>query len=155
MHQSIGLEAFNELPASKASYALYECCNSVIMAADLAAGRPYADRSALFRKADAVLFGLAEESVDEILEAYTRPALMVRLHEVTRPYVAKFGFDFVLFLGAVGSDIEASSVLAAVEDRMHNDYETERKVLRNEIAKINRNRLERMLGPTGGYDNWV
>ncbi|MGV0994132.1 MAG: 2-oxo-4-hydroxy-4-carboxy-5-ureidoimidazoline decarboxylase [Mycobacterium sp.] len=155
MHQGIGLQAFNELPASKASHALYECCNSVIMAADLAAGRPYAGHSALFRKADAVLFGLSEESVDEILEAYTRPALMVRLHEVTRPYVAKFGFDFVLYLGNAGSDLDSPSVLAAVDDRMHNDYETERKVLRNEIAKINRNRLERMLGPEGGYDNWI
>ena len=153
MHQGIGLDAFNELPPSKASHALYECCNSVIMAADLAAGRPYASHSALFRKADAVLFGLSEESVDEILEAYTRPAMMVRLHEMTRPYREKFGFDFVMYLGASG--IGEAAVLTAVDDRMHHDQETERKVLRNEIAKINRNRLERMLGPEGGYDNWV
>lgn len=153
LHQGIGLDAFNELPASKASHALYECCNSVIMAADLAAGRPYANHSALFRKADAVLFGLSEESVDEILEAYTRPAVMVRLYEMTRPYREKFGFDFVMYLG--GSGIGDSTVLMAVEDRMHHDHETERKVLRNEIAKINRNRLERMLGPEGGYDNWI
>ena len=152
MHQGIGLAAFNELPASKAAHALYECCNSVIMAADLAAGRPYAGHSALFRKADSVLFGLSEESVDEILEAYTRPALLVRLHETTRPYTEKFGFEFVLYLGTDDVDITAAG--AAVADRMHNDYETERKVLRNEIAKINRHRLERMLGPEGGYDNW-
>lgn len=153
MHQGIGLEAFNELPASKASHALYECCNSVIMAADLAAGRPYRSHSALYRRADNVLFGLSEESVDEILEAYTRPALMVRLHEVTRPYVARFGFDFVMYLG--GGGIDDSAVGRAVDERMHHDVETERKVLRNEIAKINRNRLERMLGPEGGYDNWI
>ena len=122
------------------------------MAADLAAGRPYTDHSVLFRKADSVLFGLSEESIDEILEAYTRPALMVRLHETTRPYAEKFGFDFVMYLGTTGSDVDL--VTAAVADRMHNDYETERKVLRNEIAKINRYRLERMLGPEGGYNNW-
>jgi len=46
-------------------------------------------------------------------------------------------------------------VIAAVADRMHNDTETERKVQRNEIARINRSRLERMLGPEGGYDNWT
>ena len=155
LHQGIGLEAFNELPASKAAHALYECCNSVIMAADLAAGRPYASHSTLFRKADAVLFGLSEESVNEILEAYTRPAVMVRLHETTRPYREKFGFEFVMYLGAAGSGVDASTVLAAVDERMHHDLETERKVLRNEIAKINRNRLERMLGPEGGYDNWI
>ena len=123
MHKGIGLDAFNELPASKAAHALFECCNSVIMAADLAASRPYADHSALFRKADSALFGLSEESVDEILETYTRPSLLARLHETTRPY--------------------------------DNDYETGRKALRNEIAKINQGRLERMLGPEGGYNNWV
>lgn len=153
MHQGIGLPAFNELPAGKAAHALYECCNSVIMAADLAAGRPYLDHSALFRKADSVLFGLSEESIDEILEAYTRPALMVRLHDTTRPYTEKFGFEFVMYLGTTGSGVDL--VTAALDDRMHNDYETERKVLRNEIAKINRHRLERMLGPEGGYDNWI
>jgi 2-oxo-4-hydroxy-4-carboxy--5-ureidoimidazoline (OHCU) decarboxylase len=46
-------------------------------------------------------------------------------------------------------------VLTAIGDRMHNDSETERKVVRNEIAKLNRSRLERMIGPRGGYDNWV
>lgn len=152
MHQGIGLAAFNELPASKAAHALYECANSVIMAADLAAGRPYANHSALFRKADSVLFGLSEESIDEILEAYTRPALMVRMHETTQPYTEKFGFEFVMYLGT--NDVDITAAGAAVADRMHHDYETERKVLRNEIAKINRHRLERMLGPEGGYDNW-
>jgi 2-oxo-4-hydroxy-4-carboxy--5-ureidoimidazoline (OHCU) decarboxylase len=48
-----------------------------------------------------------------------------------------------------------ASVIAAIADRMHHDAETERKVLRNEIAKLNRSRLERMLGPEGGYDNWA
>ena len=46
-------------------------------------------------------------------------------------------------------------MIAAIGDRMHHDVETERKVLRNEIAKLNRSRLERMLGPVGGYDNWA
>ena len=37
---------------------------------------------------------------------------------------------------------------------MHNDVETERKIVRDEIAKVHRSRLERLLGPEGGYDNW-
>jgi hypothetical protein len=37
---------------------------------------------------------------------------------------------------------------------MHHEVEMERKVLRNELAKIGRSRLERMLGPEGGYHNW-
>lgn len=70
LHQGIGLEAFNRLPTRKAVHALFECCNSVIMAADLAKGRPYADHDALYRKADALLFALSEDSVADILQAY-------------------------------------------------------------------------------------
>jgi 2-oxo-4-hydroxy-4-carboxy--5-ureidoimidazoline (OHCU) decarboxylase len=50
--------------------------------------------------------------------------------------------------------LPAHGVLAAITDRLHNDEETERKVVRNELARINRTRLERMLGPEGGYQNW-
>jgi 2-oxo-4-hydroxy-4-carboxy-5-ureidoimidazoline decarboxylase len=31
---------------------------------------------------------------------------------------------------------------------------TERHAIRDELAKINRARLERMLGPEGGFQNW-
>jgi 2-oxo-4-hydroxy-4-carboxy--5-ureidoimidazoline (OHCU) decarboxylase len=48
----------------------------------------------------------------------------------------------------------ARDVLAAVQNRMLHDPETERKVVRNELSRINRTRLQRMLGPEGGYDNW-
>ena len=50
--------------------------------------------------------------------------------------------------------LRATDVLGTVVDRLHNDVETERKVLRNELARINRTRLDRMLGPEGGYHNW-
>ena len=176
LHQGIGLEAFNEMPKRKAVHALYECCNSVTMASDLADGRPYPDRTALFRNADAVLFSLSEDSVDEILQAYpklgSRPGstwshaeqssvwdphteLMAELDAAARAYATQFGFDFVMYLGSYEGDCPFSAVIAAIGDRMHHDVETERKVLRNEIAKLNRSRLERMLGPVGGYDNWA
>lgn len=173
MHQGLGLDAFNELPTRKALHALYECCNSVTMAGDLLKGRPYADHDALFRKADALLFSLSEDSIDDILQAYPkvgsrpgssyshaeqcalwdeRPGVMQLLDSSAADYAKKFGFQFVMF---VASDCPVSSVIAAIADRMHNDAETERKVLRNEIAKLNRSRLDRMLGPEGGYDNWA
>jgi OHCU decarboxylase len=171
MHQGIGLDAFNEMPKRKAVHALYECCSSVTMAGDLADGRPYPNRAALFRKADAVLFSLSEDSIDEVLQAYPsvgsrpgstwsaaeqssvwdpRPALMDELDGEARRYAQRFGFEFLMHVG----DCPVSAVIAAIGDRMHHDDETERKVLRNEIAKLNRSRLERMLGPEGGYNNW-
>jgi OHCU decarboxylase len=171
LHQGIGLDAFNALPERKAVHALYECCNSFVLARDLARGRPYADHDALFRRADALLFALPESTVDQILEACPnvgrRPRsaksraeqcsvwdddaeVMAKLAAADKNYVNRFGFGFVMYVGGQC----ATQVLDTVSDRIHNDVETERKVVRNELAKINRTRLERMLGPEGGYHNW-
>ncbi|MCV7176555.1 2-oxo-4-hydroxy-4-carboxy-5-ureidoimidazoline decarboxylase [Mycolicibacterium sphagni] len=175
MHQGIGLEAFNELPDSKAVHALYECCNSVTLARDLSRGRPYANHTALFRRADALLFSLSECSIDAILQAYPHvgrrprstksqaeqcsvwdecPEVMAELSAAVKDYADHFGFDFVMHIGGLSREACVAAVIAAVHDRMHHDPETERKVVRNELARINRSRLERMLGPEGGYDNW-
>ena len=171
MHQGIGLDAFNELSERKAVHALYECANSVTLARDLARGRGYDDHDALFRRADALLFALPEAAVDQILDACPHigrrprsakshaeqcsvwdedPAVMSQLSESATKYAEKYGFTFVMCVGGLC----ATDVLAAISDRMHHDVEMERKVVRNELAKINRTRLERMLGPEGGYHNW-
>ncbi|APE18043.1 MULTISPECIES: 2-oxo-4-hydroxy-4-carboxy-5-ureidoimidazoline decarboxylase [Mycolicibacterium] len=175
LHQGIGLDAFNELPDSKAVHALYECCNSVTLARDLTRGRPYADRTELFRRADDLLFSLSESSIDDILQAYphvgrrpgstksqaeqcsvwdSSPEVMAELTTAVNEYTEHFGFGFVMHVGGLDREACARSVIAAVRDRMHHDPETERKVVCNELARINRSRLERMLGPEGGYDNW-
>jgi 2-oxo-4-hydroxy-4-carboxy-5-ureidoimidazoline decarboxylase len=171
MHQGIGLDAFNALPERRAVHALYECCNSYVLARDLARGRAYADHDALFRRADALLFALSEDAVDQILAACPDvgrrprsaksqaeqcavwdddPALMTELAATARAYSDTYGFAFVMFVDGHC----AGDVLAAMSDRMHHDTDTERKILRNELAKIGRSRLERMLGPEGGYHNW-
>jgi 2-oxo-4-hydroxy-4-carboxy-5-ureidoimidazoline decarboxylase len=171
MHQGIGLDCFNAMPIRRAVHAVYECCYSVPLAADLARGRPYDNHDLLFRAADTLLFGLAEDSIDSILQAYPdigrrpgseksqaeqcaiwcdRPEVMAQLSEASKRYLDHFGFGFVMFVNGY----HAQDVLAAMTDRMLNDFETERKVVRNELARINRTRLERMLGPEGGYDNW-
>nr|WP_234783675.1 2-oxo-4-hydroxy-4-carboxy-5-ureidoimidazoline decarboxylase [Mycolicibacterium celeriflavum] len=171
MHQGIGLDVFNAMPMRRAVHAVYECCYSVPLAADLARNRPYPDHATLFREADALLFGLSEASVDSILEAHPdigrrpgsaksraeqcaiwcdKPEVMEQLGTVAKRYFEHFGFGFVMCV----TGYEAPDVLATMTDRMHNDVDTERKIVRNELARINRTRLERMLGPEGGYDNW-
>jgi 2-oxo-4-hydroxy-4-carboxy-5-ureidoimidazoline decarboxylase len=171
MHQGMGLDAFNALPERKAVHALYECCNSVLLARDLARGRAYADHDALFRRADALLFALSDEVVEQILDACPhvgrRPGstkssaeqcsvwvddaeVMTDLNDAVQRYSARFETGFVMFVCGFG----IADVRSAISDRLHNDAETERKVVRNELAKINRSRLERMLGPEGGYHNW-
>lgn len=171
MHQGIGLDAFNRLSLQKAVHALYECCNSVVLARALADGRPYGSHEELLRRADTLLFALFESSVDTILQAYPhigrrprstkshaeqcsvwdpRPEVMAELDAAAQRYAECFGFSFVMFVDG----IDAQGVRAAISDRLHHDVDTERKVVRNELAKINRTRLERMLGPEGGYHNW-
>jgi 2-oxo-4-hydroxy-4-carboxy-5-ureidoimidazoline decarboxylase len=171
MHQGIGLEAFNAMPMRRAVHAIYECCYSVPLAADLCRGRAFASHDELFRAADALLFGLSEESIDTILQAYPdigrrpgseksaaeqcaiwcdEPEVMEQLAKSSKRYLEHFGFGFVMFVNGY----TAHDVLAAMSDRLHNDGDTERKIVRNELARINRTRLERMLGPEGGYDNW-
>lgn len=171
MHQGIGLEAFNAMPMRRAVHAIYECCSSVPLAADLCRGRPFSTHDELFRAADALLFGLSEESIDTILQAYPdigrrpgseksaaeqcaiwcdQPEVMDQLGQASERYLAHFGFGFVMFINGY----TAQDVLSTMSDRLHNDVETERKIVRNELARINRTRLERMLGPEGGYDNW-
>lgn len=175
LHQGVGLDTFNGLSTRKAIHALYECCNCVTLARDLARGRPYADHDALYRRADALLFSLSEQSIDSILQAYPhvgsrprstksraeqcavwddRPEIMAELDSATEVYARHFGFDFVMHVGGIPAQVCAESVIASVNDRLHHDVDTERKVVRNELAKINRSRLERMLGPEGGYNNW-
>ena len=171
MHQGIGLDCFNAMPMRRAVHAVYECCYSVPLAADLARGRPYANHDEMLRNADTLLFGLAEDSIDTILQAYPdigrrpgseksqaeqcaiwcdRPEVMEQLGVASKRYLRHFGFGFVMFINGYAAD----DVLATINDRMLNDIDTERKVVRNELARINRTRLERMLGPEGGYDNW-
>ena len=171
MHQGIGLDAFNSMPMRRAVHAVYECCYSVPLAADLARSRQYDSHDQLFLQADALLFGLSEDSIDSILQAYPdvgrrpgseksqaeqcavtdeRPEVMDQLAVASKRYLEHFGFGFVMFINGYC----AQDVLATMTDRLLNDFETERKVVRNELARINRTRLERMLGPEGGYDNW-
>ncbi len=122
LHQGIGLDAFDAMPMRRAVHALFECCLSVPLAADLARARPFESHDNLFRCADRLIFGLSDESVDSILQAYP-------------------GYG-------------AADMRAAMTDRLLNDHETERKAVRNELARISRARLEQMLGPEGGYNNW-
>ncbi len=60
-----------------------------------------------------------------------------------RKYEEKFGHVYLVC--ATGRS--APELLAILEERLGNDPETERRVLRVELAKINRIRLNRMLGP--------
>ena len=150
----MGLEAYNALPMRRAVVAVYECCPSVPLAADLARSRPFRTRDALFRRADALLLDLAEPAVDAVLQAYPLAHhwgdRSSEIDTAVMQYVDRFGLGFVMYT----ADCRPQDILAALTARLRNEEIAERRVVRGELAKINRMRLARMLGPEGGYDNW-
>ena len=139
MHQGMGLNVFNEMPMRRAVHALYECCYSVPLAADLARGRPYADHDALFRQADRVAVrprgslhrldpaGLPGRRAGGRAARNPRPSsarlcderpeVMEQLGAASKHYLDHFGFGFVMFVNGYS----AQDVLAAMTDRMLND----------------------------------
>ena len=62
-------------------------------------------------------------------------------HEKNRSYEDAFGYVYLV----CASGRTAEELLAILTDRLDNDPETERRVMRIELAKINRLRLQRLL----------
>ncbi|MGB3369903.1 MAG: 2-oxo-4-hydroxy-4-carboxy-5-ureidoimidazoline decarboxylase [Rhodococcus sp. (in: high G+C Gram-positive bacteria)] len=164
LHEWIGLDGLNRLSDRQAMHALFECCSSSIWARRVAGSRPYSTRDQLLDRADRVLAELSEAEVDNALDGHPRigdkadnasskreqaavqsadAAVLTALAEANRKYEAQFGHVYLVC--ATGRS--APELLAILEERLGNDPETERRVLRVELAKINRIRLNRMLGP--------
>jgi 2-oxo-4-hydroxy-4-carboxy-5-ureidoimidazoline decarboxylase len=167
MHGADPLASFNQLPADRAVEELMSCCASVLWATAVAAGRPYFDVAALTASAGDVLSGLGWPAISDALAAHPRigqrptgagreaawsrreqagvtessPEILARLAEANRAYEDHFGHVFLIFASG-RTDIE---MLAAARQRLCNDDETERAVVRGELAKIVTLRLERLL----------
>ena len=126
------------------------------------AGGPFRDAEALFDRADRVLAELPDAELDAALDGHPRigakadnpssareqarvadatDAVKAELAEKNRAYDDKFGYVYLV----CASGRTAEELLAILTDRLDNDPETERRVMRSELAKINRLRLERLL----------
>jgi 2-oxo-4-hydroxy-4-carboxy-5-ureidoimidazoline decarboxylase len=162
----LGLARLNALPAAQAERVLRRCCASGRWAAEVAAGRPYAREEDLYAAADAALHRLDEHDLDQALAAHPRIGerprgeeaawsrreqsavsaatddTLAALAEGNRAYEARFGHVYLVCAADRGAD----ELLAVLRQRLHNDPETERRVLRAELAKINRIRLGRLVG---------
>ncbi|MBF6128275.1 2-oxo-4-hydroxy-4-carboxy-5-ureidoimidazoline decarboxylase [Nocardia brasiliensis] len=157
-----GLDRFDAMPQDAAVEALLACCSSPQWARALAAGRPYSSVGAVLDTADTVLAGLPEAEIDRALAGH--PRIGERPHSAAsareqagvagapdevhaalaagnRAYEQRFGYRYLVCAsGRTGSEL-----LALLQDRLHNDFETERRVMRTELAKINRLRLRALL----------
>ncbi|WP_207842513.1 2-oxo-4-hydroxy-4-carboxy-5-ureidoimidazoline decarboxylase [Williamsia soli] len=163
-----GVESFNELSDRQAIHALYECCTSRIWAIRVAAGRPFTDDEALFERADLILAELTESDLDEALDGHPRigdradnpssadeqsgvvgadAATIDELKKCNAEYESKFGHVYLVF----ANGRPAAELLSILKERMGNDPQTERRVMRMELGKINRRRLRVMLEPAVHY----
>ena len=155
------LAAFDALPERDAVLELVSVCAAPEWAAEVVAGRPYPSLEALLARADEVLAGLAESQVDAALAGHPRigeraaglssrreqsrvataaSEVLDALVEGNREYEERFGH--VYLVRADGRS--AGELLAVLRERLGNDPATERRVLRGELAKINRLRLSRL-----------
>ena len=141
---------------------LYEVCSSPIWARRVLRGGPFRDEDALLDRADRVLAELPDAELDSALDGHPRigakadnassareqarvadadAAVKAELAEKNRSYEDNFGYVYLV----CASGRTAEELLAILTDRLDNDPESERRVMRSELAKINRLRLQRLL----------
>ena len=158
---------FNALGRDEAEAALRACCDSRAWVAAVSDDRPYADRTALLVRADTALAVLTWSDITEALDAHPRIGQTATGHgreaawsrreqsgmdgadaevrqalaEANHEYEARFGHIFLIF----ASGRTDREMLAAARERIQNDDETERAIVRRELGRIVRLRLERLL----------
>jgi 2-oxo-4-hydroxy-4-carboxy-5-ureidoimidazoline decarboxylase len=162
---ALGLAGFNRLTDRQRVNLLFGVCSSPIWARRVLAGGPFRDTDALLDRADRVLAELPEGEIDAALDGHPRIGANVKgthhgssvreqarvadaddgvrneLASKNREYDEKFGYVYLV----CASGRSAEELLDILTDRLHNDPVTERRVMRSELAKINRLRLERLL----------
>ena len=160
--EPLGIEGFNRLSERQRMHLLYDVCSSPIWARRVLAGGPFRDADALLQRADRVLAELPDAELDAALDGHPRigaradnpssareqarvadadASLKAELAEKNQVYESTFGYVYLV----CASGRTAEELLEILTDRLDNDPETERRVMRSELAKINRLRLERLL----------
>ncbi|MDF3340816.1 2-oxo-4-hydroxy-4-carboxy-5-ureidoimidazoline decarboxylase [Mycolicibacterium septicum] len=159
---AFGLAEFNRLSERQRMHMLFEVCSSPIWARRVLAGGPFRDTEALLDRADRVLAELPDTEIDAALDGHpriggrvdnassareqagmatagddVRAELAAKNHE----YEDRFGYVYLV----CASGRSAGELLDILTERLDNDPETERRVMRNELAKITRLRLQRLL----------
>ena len=162
------LTRINDLPAEGAEAQLMSCCASPVWACAVVAGRPYSDIDAVIAAAGTALTALPWPEIARALEAHPRigsrplgdqreaawsrreqagvdhddDPTLAALADVNRAYEQRFGFVLLIFAtGKTGAEL-----LETARKRLAGDEATERRVVRDELAKIVTLRLERLLG---------
>jgi 2-oxo-4-hydroxy-4-carboxy-5-ureidoimidazoline decarboxylase len=158
------LPGFNRRPSGEAEAELLACCASRAFAAAVAARRPFSDGERLAEAAESAVRALAWPDVLEALAAHPRigerptgdgrqsrwsrgeqsgveEGLRAALAEGNRAYEERFGHVYLV----CASGLSGAELLARLRERLGNDEEGERAVVRDELAKITRLRVEKLV----------
>jgi 2-oxo-4-hydroxy-4-carboxy-5-ureidoimidazoline decarboxylase len=163
----ISLAEWNALSPAEAERELLVCCAAPAWAAEIAGERPFPAVGELLDSSGRVLAALGWADLRPALDAHPRIGERIRrqgteadwsrreqagtqsadeattraLVEANEAYEERFGHVFLIF--ATGRS--AGEMLAAARERLLNDEITEQAVVRAELAKITRLRMERLL----------
>ena len=164
-HPSLSIDEFNALTKRQRMHILFGVCSSPIWARRVLAGGPFRDVTALLDRADRVLAELPEAELDAALDGHPRigasvsaahspssareqsrvadadEAVKAELADKNRKYEERFGYVYLV----CASGRSAEELLGILTERLDNDAQAERRVMRSELAKINRLRLERLV----------
>jgi 2-oxo-4-hydroxy-4-carboxy-5-ureidoimidazoline decarboxylase len=159
------LAAFNAAPPEVAERDLLACCASGSFAKTIADGRPYPGTAALQDAVDAAVNGLSWDEIAESINAHPRigertpdggwsaaeqsgavaasDQVRQALAEGNLAYEKRFGYVFLI----CAAGLSGQDMLNQLRARLDNDQDAERAVVRQELLKITRLRLTKLLHP--------
>lgn len=157
-----GLSEFNAAPAGAATLDVLSCCESKAFAATITAGRPYHDAAAVYTAIDAAFAALTWDDIVEAMSAHPRigeraggisaaeqagasaagAAVRRALAAGNVAYEERFGHVFLI----CASGLSGEQLLDSLNARLENTPSTERTVVRQELRKITRLRMMKLLG---------
>ncbi|MGW8400761.1 2-oxo-4-hydroxy-4-carboxy-5-ureidoimidazoline decarboxylase [Streptomyces lydicus] len=158
--EGLGLVRFNALGHEEVRSALLGCCGSRRWADRVAAHRPYPDAESLLAASDEACYDLTAAELDEALAgeslsplplAGARGPATLAAHTALRAahaeYERRFRHVFVICLDGYRDDELLDQVLSGIRTRLGNEPEEERAVAADELRRLARGRLARILAP--------
>jgi len=160
---SATLGSFNAAPAQDAERTIVACCASGTFAKAIADGRPYPDPAALLAAVDAAFTTLSWDDIVEAMSEHPRigdravrggmsaaeqSGAAAASNEVRQgladgnlAYEQRFGHVFLI----CASGLSGQEMLDQLRARLDNDEEAERTVVHDELRKITRLRMTKLL----------
>ncbi|GGO92475.1 2-oxo-4-hydroxy-4-carboxy-5-ureidoimidazoline decarboxylase [Wenjunlia tyrosinilytica] len=160
-----GLAWLNAAAEEEAAPLLHEVCSARAWGQAVLSARPYADTGALFAASDRATAALTDSGLEEAMAGHppigrpkagdptsareqsgVRESQREELLEMNLRYQDTFGHVFLICAtGRTGDEM-----LAALRERLGNTPEREREIVRVELGRINRIRLDRLVTEKGG-----